>query len=210
MEERYSPPPSQVLLHQPVDPAVNEVPGLWEANTFFRANLKARGGPCIHRNPFEADDVTSFKPFTEQGFAANSWIFGENTIRLAPTATPDVRYYAVFGESDWNHVQVSVQMDPEDRAAGFAIGIETSPTGIRKALLAMVDQADGTISVQRWSGGQLQSLEQKALPALLVHLTSWNLAYDEAAGKADDTVSCGKRRYPLGYVGFGGPEWWNF
>ncbi len=161
------PPPSQVLLHQPIDPSRQDAVALWEANTSFRANLKSKGGPCIHRNPFIADDVSAFKPFTEQGFASGAWIFEEGSVQLTSTAIPDLRYYAVFGEADWNHVQVSVQLDPEGATAGIAIGVLTAASGVTSAMLALVDEANGILKVQQWHAGALQDLQQTSIPSNL-------------------------------------------
>lgn len=160
-------PPSQVLLHQPVDPSVQNGTPLWEANTSFRANLKPKGGPCIHRNPFAADDVSAFKSFTEQGFAAGAWVFEEGSVQLTSTAVPDSRYYAVFGEADWNHLQMSVELDPEGAAAGIAIGVQTAASGVTTAMLALVDEANEVLKVQNWHGGAFQELKQISIPANL-------------------------------------------
>jgi hypothetical protein len=160
-------PPSQVLLHQPVDPSVQNGKSLWETNTPFRANLKPKGGPCIHRNLFIADDVSAFKPFTEKGFATGAWVFEEGRVRLSSTPTPNLRYYAVFGESDWNHVQVSVELDPEGAAAGIAVGVLTTASGVSTAMLALVDEANGVLKVQNLHGGALQELQQISIPANL-------------------------------------------
>jgi hypothetical protein len=155
------------LLHQPIDPSTEDAVPLWEPDKAFRANLKPKGGPCIHRNPFEPDDVTSFKPFSEQGFAAGVWVFEDGSVALGSTATPGLRYYAVFGETDWNHVQVSAQLDPEGATAGVAIGVLTAASGVTDAMLALVDQANGLLKVQRWHGGALADLQQTAIPAYL-------------------------------------------
>ncbi|OOP57616.1 MAG: hypothetical protein AYP45_02420 [Candidatus Brocadia carolinensis] len=161
------PPPSQVLLHQPIDPSKQDAVALWEANTPFRANLKPKGGPCIHRNPFIADDVSAFRPFTEQGFASGAWIFEEGSVQLTSTSISDLRYYAVFGEADWNHAQVSVQLDPEGATAGIAIGVLTAASGVTSAMLALVDEAHGILKVQQWHAGVLQDLQQTLIPSNL-------------------------------------------
>jgi hypothetical protein len=161
------PLPSQVLLHRPIDPSTEDAAALWQANSAFQVNLKPKGGPYIHRNPFEPDDVTSFKPFIEQGFAAGAWIFADGSIELVSTAIPDLRYYAVFGETSWNHVQVSVQLDPNGAVAGIAIGVLTAISGVRSAMLALLDEANGLLKVQRWHAGALQDLQQTSIPTNL-------------------------------------------
>lgn len=162
------PLPSQVLLHQPTDPLKeNEAAALWEAGTAFRANLKPKGGPCIHRNPFESGDVSALKPFSEQGFAAGAWVFAEGSIALASTATVGLRHYAVFGETDWNHVQINVQVDPEGGAAGVAAGVLTAASGVTSAMLALVDEANGVLKVQRWHAGAFEELQQIPIPGNL-------------------------------------------
>jgi hypothetical protein len=174
------PPPSQVLLHKPVDPSLQNATALWEKNTLFSANLKPKGGPCIHRNPFVADDVSAFKPFTEQGFASGTWFFEEGNVKLTSTAITNLRYYAVFGGNDWNHVQANIELDPEGAVAGMAVGVQTTVSGVTSAMLALVDEANGIFKVQNWQDGVLQELQQKAIPANLsapFHLDL--VAYDD-------------------------------
>jgi hypothetical protein len=166
------PPPSQVLLHQPVDTSIENAPpgtpqALWEANTAYRADLKPKGGPSIHRDPFHPDDVTALKPFTEGGFSSGAWVFAAGGIALAGTAVPGVRYYAVFGETGWDHVQISLQLDPQGAAAGAAIGVQTSASGVTGAMLALVDEANGLLKVQKWQAGALQDEQQTAIPVAL-------------------------------------------
>lgn len=174
------PSPSQVLLHQPVDPSRLNAAALWESNTPFIANLKPKGGPAIRRNPFAEDDLTAFKPFNEHGFETGAWVFEEGSIQLAQSATADARHYAIFGENDWNHVQVRVELDPEGAVAGLAIGVQEGSSGVSSAMLALVDQAGGMVKVQNWNNGILEELQQVAIPANLsapFHLDL--IAYDD-------------------------------
>jgi hypothetical protein len=159
--------PSQVLLHKPIDPSTEDAGALWEPNTAFRANLKPKGGPFIHRSPFDPDDVSSLKPFTEQGFAAGAWDFADGSISLASTTAPGLRYYAVFGETDWNHVQVNAELDPEGAAAGIALGVLTAVSGVTSAMLALIDEANGVLKVQLWHAGALRDLQQTPIPSNL-------------------------------------------
>jgi hypothetical protein len=158
------PPPSQVLLHKPVDPSKESTSALWSSNTAFRANLKAKGGPCIHRNPFDEADVSAFTPFTEAGFVSASWVFENGGIQLSAATNPGLRHYAVFGETDWNHVQVNVQLDPGGFVAGFAIGVKASASGIGQAMIALIDETSGLLKVMKLSAGQMTMLQQVAIP----------------------------------------------
>ena len=147
-----------------MDPSKESTSALWSSNTAFRANLKAKGGPCIHRNPFDEADVSAFTPFTEAGFASGSWVFENGGIQVGAAADPGLRHYAVFGEADWNHVQVNVQVDPEGLVAGFAIGVKSSASGIGQAMIALVDETNGLLKVMKWSAGQMTMLQQVAIP----------------------------------------------
>ncbi|HKO82118.1 MAG TPA: hypothetical protein VJU78_17040, partial [Chitinophagaceae bacterium] len=174
------PPPSQVLLHQPADPSQQPATSLWETNTAFIANLKPKGGPTIHRSPFVADDVTAFKPFNEQGFEAGAWVFEEDSIQLASSATAGIRHYAVFGDNDWNHIQAGVELDPKGHVAGMAVGVLTASAGVTSAMLALIDEANGVLKVQNWKNGILEETQQTAIPANLIapyHLDL--IAYDD-------------------------------
>lgn len=184
------PPRSQVLIHKAVDPSTAEAVPLWEANTGFIANLKVKGGPCIHRNPFEADDVTAFRPFSEQGFEPGTWIFEDGEIRLAASVTAGTRLYAVFGETDWDHVHALLQLIPDGGATGFAIGVATSASGVGRALLALIDESEGVMKALLWNNGQLQELQQAPIPVNLsapyqLELTAYD---DQLEIKLDDAM----------------------
>lgn len=177
------PLPSQVLLHQPIDPSKqNGTTPLWEANTAYRANLKQKGGPFIHRSPFHPDDITALKQFTEQGFSSGDWVFADGSIQLAPEVPAGERCYAVFGEAGWNHVQVTAQVDPQGGTAGIAIGVTTAATGVTSTMLALVDEANRLLKVQVWQSGVLRDLGQTVLPADL------SLPYQLALVAYDDQL----------------------
>lgn len=185
-----APPSSQVLLHKPVDPSVATPPALWESNTAFRASLKIKDGPCIYRNPFDADDVTAFKPFSEHGTEAHTWIFENGGVAIPATGAADIRHYAVFGDTGWDHVKTIVQVNPGGSIAGFAIGITTGASGITQALLAVIDEGSGQVKAQCWSNGSLQELQQAAIPVGLSAPYQLQLvAYDDQLEiKLDDAV----------------------
>ena len=128
------------------------------------ANLKAKGGPAIHRTSFISDDVTAFKPFSEQGFEAGAWIFEDGSITIGSTTTPNKRYYAVFGETNWDHVQVRAELDPEGEQAGIAIGIQTSSSGVTKALITIIDELNGVLSIHSFVDGTMNTLKEVAIP----------------------------------------------
>ena len=156
-------PSSLVLLHQPIDTSRPEPRPLWQADTAYKANLKAKGGPCIHRSPFAPEDVTAFKPFTDNGFSGGAWAFDSGAIVPGQSADPATRYYALFGESDWNHVEVGVELAVADGCAGIAIGVQSSASGIIQGLMAVIDGPGQLLKVQRRLNGVVTDLEQAAV-----------------------------------------------
>lgn len=156
-------PSSLVLLHQPIDTSRPEPRPLWQAGTAYIANLKAKGGPCIHRSPFDEDDVTAFRPFTDTGFSGGAWAFDSGAIVPGQNADPAIRYYALFGESDWNHVEVGAEVAVGDGRAGIAIGVQSSASGITQGLIAVIDGLGQLLMVKRRFDGVETDLQQVAV-----------------------------------------------
>ncbi len=46
-----------------------------------------------------------------------------NNVMHVASKRDDVRHYAVFGENNWDHIQIHTIVDPELGAAGMAIGV---------------------------------------------------------------------------------------
>jgi hypothetical protein len=133
---------SQVLVHQPVDPAAPAAAiGRWDRGQAYRANLRLKAGPFVERTPFDAGDVGSFTVRSTSGAAA-PWIIEDGALRLAPGAPTTVHQYATFGESDWDHVQVRCRVDPQGHVIGVASGVQltTAPSPlVAEAIDAVID-----------------------------------------------------------------------
>ncbi len=156
--------PSQILMHQAFDPSISANTNLWEANTFFKANLKPKGAPMIHRRPFEAADITSFTQHSQQGLAPNSWLFADGQIILSENVDQNKKFYALFGEEDWDYIQVRVELNPGMGMAGVAVGVAATIFGVHQGLLVLVDDINRQLKVLKLANGNLQTLNEIAIP----------------------------------------------
>ena len=152
---------SQVLFHDPVA-AAGAAP-LWPADSVLRANLRVKGGPITERTRFADGDETAFDALTESGAGAGTWAVLDGALACLQAAGT-TRYYAVFGDKEWNHVQIHATVDPSGGKAGVALAVEgTSQVG--QALLVIVDEAAATLALVAVSAGAAKVLESVALPA---------------------------------------------
>lgn len=130
--------PSQVLIHQPADPgAPGATTPRWEADQELRVNLRQKNAPFVECAAFDAEDASAFTRAAASGTAA-AWRSDEGAMRVDADPQPQAAQYAVFGESDWRHVQIETVVDPAGGEAGVAVAF--SGTRCVEALLSSAGQ----------------------------------------------------------------------
>jgi hypothetical protein len=113
--------PSQVLIHAPVDLGAPEgATPRWEAAQELRVNLRQKNAPFVERAAFEDADASAFPRAAAGGTPAN-WLSDGGAMRVVATPPPAAAQYALFGESDWRHVQIETVVDPAGGEAGIAV-----------------------------------------------------------------------------------------
>jgi len=156
---------SQVLFHEPVDPGAGPSDQQrWETNSVFRVNVRRKDSPFVERNPFDDNDYTAFDVANEGGGIGSDWSSLNGIMHVSGSPIDGVRRYAVFGESNWNHIQIHTAVDPEGGAAGVAMGVSGLPS-ITRAVMALVDERFGTLRLIERRDGILNDLDSKPLPA---------------------------------------------
>ncbi len=156
--------PSQVLIHAPYDPdRPDAAHARWEVGREYRANLRLEHGPFVDRAPFVAEDAGALSARTESG-GGGAWTFEDASIRPPVAAPPGERQYAVFGEADWDHIQIVAGVDTDGHAAGIAAGVRLAVSGaVTDAMLAWVDESGPlTLRIELRKDGQ--SIENRSAP----------------------------------------------
>ena len=144
--------PSQVLLHEPYDPgAPEDVTPRWEADQELRVNLRQKNAPFVDRTAFETPDATAFTKAAAQRLARRVALGRGSDARLCRSA-PAAAQYAVFGETDWRHVQIETIVDPAGAEAGVAVAV--AATQSVEALLS----STGTLRIIERNGATIRNL----------------------------------------------------
>jgi hypothetical protein len=156
---------SQLLRHEPLgEPAPGGNDEQWASGMVLRAAVRRKGGPFVARDPFEDGDETALTEADEGSLGATSWQYTNGTVRVAGLPAAGVRHYAVFGDSDWDHVEVHLAVDPAGGAAGVALAVAGLPR-VERALIVLIDEAAGQLQILARRGGVTSQLETKPLPA---------------------------------------------
>jgi hypothetical protein len=141
--------PSQVLIHSPVDPgAADGATPRWEADQELRVNLRQKHAPFVDRASFDPQDASAFTRIAASGAPA-SWRSDAGVMRVDADPQPSPAQYAVFGDSDWRHVQIETVVDPGGGEAGVAVAVSgnrsvealLSSTG----MLRLIERDGGTL-----------------------------------------------------------------
>ncbi len=155
---------SLVLLHEAISSQeLTSASQLWPADSVLRANLRLKGAPFTERTAFHVGDETAFEMLSEGAESSETWVVSDGAL-ICQAAGIGIRYYAVFGEKGWNHVQIHASVDPGGGTAGVAIAVE-SQAGVTKALLAVVDEAANALKLTQLSAGVAKFLKSSPLPA---------------------------------------------
>lgn len=156
---------SQVLFHNPADPGAQPGdPQCWEPNTEYRVNVRRKDGPFVERSPFDENDYTAFEVANEGGGVGTPWLSTGGIMRVQGSPVDGVRRHAVFGESNWNHIQIHTIVDPEGGKAGIAVSVAGLP-GISRAMMAVIDESAGTLQLLERRDGVVSMLASEPLPA---------------------------------------------
>ena len=155
---------SQLLRHEPVgEPAAGSDDELWAGRTVLRAAVRRKGGPFVARDPFEDGDETALTEADEGSLAATSWQFADGTVGVVGLPAAGVRHYAIFGESDWDHIEVHTAVDPAGGAAGIALAVAGLPR-VERALVVLVDEASRELQILARRAGVTSPLAAVPLP----------------------------------------------
>lgn len=165
--------PSQVLLHEPYDPATPESTTLrWEADQELRVNLRQKNAPFVDRTTFETPDATAFTKIAASGAPA-AWSSDEGAMRVVADSQPAAAQYAVFGESDWRYVQIETVVDPAGAEAGVAIAV--AATHSVEALIS----STGTLRIIERNGATIRDLATSINVGTPGPVTLEVIAYDD-------------------------------
>jgi hypothetical protein len=168
---------SQVLVHDPVDPADTGVgAATWAPDAHHRVSVRIKDAPFVDRRPFEQGDETAFTMADHGRMFGTAWTLAAG--ELAPSvATDGIRHFAVFGDATWDHVQVLVDVDPSSGEAGVATGVSGLPN-ITEAILAVV--SNGRLRLLELRRAVVTELASAALPSGAVGpLALRVVAYDD-------------------------------
>jgi hypothetical protein len=155
---------SQVLSHQPVDPDAPDAPDpRWPARATMRMAVRRKAAPFVARSPFEADDLTALTVADEGRTGATGWVLEDGALRVAGAPPVGIRHYAAFGDSTWDHVRVSLTVDPAGGAAGIAVAVRGLPR-VDRALIVVVDAAAGELRIIARRGGASTTVAAAPLP----------------------------------------------
>lgn len=118
---------SSVLLGPPqgVEDPRHEGLELWPANSIFTSNVRMEQAPFVDRASFIAEDLTAFKFATDVAITSSTlWRVEQGAIilRAEPSGDSD-RKFAIFGDNDWNHLQINMTISIEEGLAGLGVGI---------------------------------------------------------------------------------------
>jgi hypothetical protein len=144
--------PSQVLIHAPVDPGAPEAASpRWEADQELRVNLRQKNAPFVDRAAFDEPDASAFTRSAASGPAA-VWRSDGGAMRVDADPQPAAAQYAVFGDSDWRHVQIETVIDPAGGEAGIAVAFSGS-----RSVEALLSSAGQLRLIER-DGANLRAL----------------------------------------------------
>jgi hypothetical protein len=156
---------SQLLRHEPVgEPAAGSDDEQWASGTVLRAAVRRKCGPFVAREPFEDGDETALTEADEGSLVATSWQYTDGTVGVGGLPAAGVRHYAVFGDSDWDHVEVHMAVDPAGGAAGVALAVAGLPR-VERALIVLIDEATDQLQILARRGGVTSPLATAPLPA---------------------------------------------
>ncbi len=147
--------PKQVTLHDSRIYSCDAPAGGW-AHAAYRVRIVQRGGPYVLRNRFETVDLSALT-LTAEGGPAGAWSVAEDGALVVPVGAQ--RAWAVLGENAWMHLHMRADVDPAGGAAGLAIAISGDD-----ALVALIDDVDGELRLERRLAGVHEVLARAALP----------------------------------------------
>lgn len=182
---------SQVLRHEPAGPpAPGTITELWAADTVLRVAVRRKAGPFVARDPFAPGDETAFTSTSESIAAATTWEVSDGRLRVTGSPAAGVRRYAVFGEDDWEHVDVHVTVDPGTGTgtAGVALAVAASPF-VERVLLVLIDTNTRMLQIVARRASVTNTLVSVALPAgdgpFTLQVTGFD---DRVRARVGDTV----------------------
>ncbi len=156
---------SQVLSHQPVDPDDPQATDpRWPGRTTLRLAVRRKNGPFVSRAPFEPGDETALTVADEGRLGATGWQVADGSVSVVGEPAPGVRHYAVFGETGWDHVRITADVDPAGGIAGVAVAVDGLPR-VERAMVAVIDEAVGELQIVERRGGLTQPVAAVPLPA---------------------------------------------
>ncbi len=155
---------SRLVIHQPVNLGGGT---LWEPNTLYRANLRVKDAPFVERDPFEPPDASAFDISKDGPDSDSSWNSLGGVMQASQTTLfggVNTHHYAIFGENNWNHVQVHCNLNPHGYIAGIAIGVEKQGAFVQRSVLALIDEHGGRLRLVELRDGNERELDSKPLP----------------------------------------------
>jgi hypothetical protein len=131
---------------------------VWPATTGMMAIVRAKGAPFVDRRPFAPADRTalSFATMAGPDFGA-PWRIEEGRLTLT---SADVRSFALFGDTDWNHLTIQVEVQ-FDRSAGIAVALPQSAP--QEGLFAALERSGAAVdlAIYSCSAGAFVELDRK-------------------------------------------------
>jgi hypothetical protein len=150
-----------VLLAPPQGDPHPTVPDqeIWPAAKSMVAIARSKGAPFVDRRPFVPADRTAFSFATAAGpDAGTQWAVEDGRLKLAGTGS---RAFALFGDTDWNHLTLQVEIQ-FDQSAGVAVGLPQSSS--QEGLFAALERSGAAVHLviqSRSAGGSFVELDRK-------------------------------------------------
>jgi hypothetical protein len=134
---------------------------IWPAAKGMVAIARAKGAAFVDRRPFAPSDRTALSFASAGGPDAGAqWTVEDGRLKLAEAGN---RAFALFGDADWNHLTVQVEVQ-FDQSAGVAVGLpQSSP---QEGLFAALERSGAAVHLviqSRSAGGSFVELDRKAV-----------------------------------------------
>ncbi len=159
---------------------------LWPAGAHLTAAVRVEGAGFVDRRPFAVGDETAFDR------SSGSWSVVDGELRVAGSG----RHVAVFGETDWDHLDAAVTI-ADGSSAGIGFGISTV-SGAARGLFVTVEGSRLVVRRRIVSGGMLVEVGATDLPAaarpVSVRVTSYDDRLRASVGEAVVDVERGEVR----------------
>lgn len=165
---------------------------LWPASTRLRAVVRPHGSGHVERERFALGDQTAFTRALDGGAGApGDWSVVGGTLVASGS---DIRRYAIFGDTDWDHLTLVATAEPDAAAFGAGVALPAGSTP-SSGLFTFVERAGAGRRIaiyRRSSAAGLVEVAARALPEpsdatapITLELTAYD---DQLQARVGETV----------------------